>query len=101
MNNPLAVISVVAGTIALMSNVCNCIPILNWVAWILIPLLAIAAIVTGGIGITKANEMGGEGKPLAIAGAGLGCMSLVVMAGLFALVFFGFAAFSLANQPGF
>ena len=96
-NNVLAIISLVLGIMAIVGQICNCVPLVNYAAMVLLPMLGIAAIITGGIGISKANTMDGEGKPLAMAGVGLGCASLLVTATFVALIIFGVAAVVAAN----
>jgi hypothetical protein len=61
--NGMAVASLVLGLIGLL---------------ILGPLMGILAIIFGGLGIGKANRLGGKGKGMAIAGLVLGIVDILV-----------------------
>ena len=65
----------------------------------LIPFAMIAGIVTGHMGINKANEMGGEGRGMAIAGLVMNYLALLIIAGgvLFGAVLLGGAGFTLGG----
>jgi len=84
--NTLATVSVVLGAAGLVGAACCCVPILNYIAMALVPLLDIAAIVTGVVALKKANELDGLGAGKAKLGIGLGAGSILMGVILFALL---------------
>lgn len=77
--NNLALASVICGGVSLVSLLCCCIPIVNYVVWIIAPLAGIAAIITGILGLREANETGVR-KNEAIAGIVMGAVGFVMIA---------------------
>ena len=73
--NGMAVAGLVLGIIGF---VLFWVPFLGWI-------LALLGIIFGGLGIGKANKIGGKGKGMAIAGLVLGILGLLVGIVLFAL----------------
>ncbi|MBN2801034.1 MAG: hypothetical protein JXX28_17985 [Deltaproteobacteria bacterium] len=65
--NILAIVSLVAGGLALLSTLCCCIPFVSMLEMFILPLLVLVGLITGGLGMAQANRTG-EGKPLAIGG---------------------------------
>lgn len=68
----------------------GCIPFVNMLAFFIVPinvLVSIAAVITGFLGMRKANELGGVGKGQAIAGMVLGLLYWVMLAAMTVLVF--------------
>ena len=75
--NTLAVTSLVCGIVTLVLALC---------CWPLGVVSAIAALITGYLGLRKADELGGNGKGMAIAGLVMGGIGILV-AVLFGLLF--------------
>ena len=75
--NTLAVTSLVCGIVTLVLALC---------CWPLGLVSAIAALITGYLGLRKADELGGNGKGMAIAGLVMGGIGILV-AVLFGLLF--------------
>jgi hypothetical protein len=73
--NGLAVAGLVMGIIAV---VLCFVPFLNWV-------LGILAVIFGGVGMAKANRIGGKNKGMAIAGLILGVVGLILGTVIFVL----------------
>jgi len=82
--NDLAVAALICGIVSLASNLCCCIPIVNWFAWLIIGGTGIAAIVCGILGYQRSQLMNGAGKNEAIAGIVLG--SVVFVLGIVGIV---------------
>ena len=87
--NNIAKVAAVLGGIALLGNFCCCVPLINYLAMVVVPFCALGAIITGFLGMQKANELGGEGKEMAIAGLAMGALTIVIDIGLVALSVFG------------
>jgi len=66
--NALAITSLVLGIVTLVLAFC---------CWPLGAITGIAALITGFLGLRKADELAGEGKPLAIAGMVMGGLGLL------------------------
>lgn len=75
--NALAIISLVCGIVTLVLALC---------CWPLGLVSAIAALITGYLGLRKADELGGNGKGMAIAGLVMGGIGILA-AVLFGLLF--------------
>lgn len=91
--NDVAMAALICGAVSMLSNVCCCIPFVNWFAWIVVVGAAIGAIVCGIIGFQKSKELNGIGKNESLVGIGLGTtvfvlgivmMILAVVFGVFA-----------------
>jgi hypothetical protein len=89
-SNSLATVSVVLGAAGFLGSFCCCVPLLGYLAMALVPLLDIAAIVTGVIALQKAKELDGLGAGNAKLGIGLGIGSILMGVLLFVgLMVFG------------
>jgi hypothetical protein len=71
-SNTMALVSAISGALAIVGTGCCCVPIVSCFAQLIVPVLALVAIVTGILGMSKANELGGTGKGMAMAGIGMG-----------------------------
>jgi hypothetical protein len=80
--NTIATVSAVLGGLSFVGSGCCCVPLLNYIAMILVPLLATAAIVTGIIGRSKVAETGSGGTASLVGIVG-GAMTFLVAIGLF------------------
>jgi hypothetical protein len=76
--------ALICGVISLSSNLCCCIPIVNWFAWLIVGGTGIAAIVCGILGYQRSQQMNGAGKNESIAGIALG--SVVFVLGIIGIV---------------
>ncbi len=90
--NPLAIVSLVAGILAILGHGCCCIPFVGAIFGILVLILEVVAIVTGFIARSKAEE--GQSEPLAMAGIAAGIVAVLMSIAYFAL-FFGTMALSM------
>ena len=75
--NTLAIVSLVCGIVTLVLALC---------CWPLALVSAIAVLITGYLGLRKADELGGNGKGMAIAGlvmGGIGILAAVLLGLLF------------------
>ena len=77
--NNLALASVICGGISVVSLLCCCVPIVNYIVWVVAPLTGIAAIITGILGLREANETGVR-KNEAIAGIAMGSVGFLMIA---------------------
>ena len=92
--------SVICGAISVISLLCCCVPIVNYIVWVVAPLTGIAAIITGILGLREANETGVR-KNEAIAGIAMGSVGFVMILVVIAIAVIGLgsvAAFGAANQ---
>ena len=80
--NQAATISVVTGGLAFVGNGCCCIPIISYLAAVVVPALAVVAIVTGGLGLSAASTGDGEGRGAAMVGMSLGILTLLMDIGM-------------------
>jgi hypothetical protein len=87
--NPLSLASLGLGSFSLITTFCCCVPIANWVAFFLAPVLGVAAIGCGIAGL-QASKPHGIGKNESIAGIALGSVSIVAaLVGLLVVLAFG------------
>lgn len=105
--NTVAVVSLVSGVVSILLGMCACgmgfIPIVNFLSWLpmgLAGILSLVAVVTGGLGISKANQMNGAGKGQAIGGLSLGCLGVMFMALNIAIIFGAMAMLGIASVAG-
>jgi hypothetical protein len=85
--NNLALVSVVSGSVSAGSLLCCCIPVLGYLAWLVVPFAGVVAVVTGVLGLKEANETGVR-KNEAIAGIALGSVGIVLFVVVILLVLF-------------
>lgn len=83
-------IAVAGGVVGIVSLVVAFIPFVDWIS---IPG-AIAAIVLGAIGLSRANRMGGANRGMAITGIVTGSIAIVLVIVFVALVYSYFATHS-------
>lgn len=89
-DNKMALGALVCGIASFLFGFCSCplsfIPLVGGIASMILTglsfLLAVAAVVTGALGIKAAGEMAGEGKGMAIGGLVLGLVQLLISVGL-------------------
>lgn len=74
--NPLSVVSLVAGILAIVGHMCCCVPFIGVFFGILVMILEVVAIVTGFIARSQAEE--GQSEPLALAGIATGAGAAVI-----------------------
>ncbi len=102
--NPLSVVSLVSGILALLSNIpCCCVgtctPLLSFLVGIVIVFLGVVAIATGFIANSQKED--GESEPLALAGIALGGVAIAISLVFAVLAFGGMAlAFVVAILNG-
>lgn len=80
-SNTIATVSAGLGVAALLGTGCCCVPLVNYLAYLAVPVLALAAVVTGIVGMSQANTSG-VGKSQAMVGIGAGAGSIVVGIGM-------------------
>ncbi len=85
-SNTMAQVSVATGAASLIGSGCCCMPFVSYMAMAVVPPLAIAAIITGTMALSSAEEQGGGG--MAKLGIGLGIATFVLDIGMVALSFF-------------
>lgn len=87
--NQLALASLISGAVSVMSSICCCIPIVGMIAYLVVPLAGLVAIVTGALALQEANKTG-LGKNEAIAGIALGSVGVLIgLSGVAMLVLYG------------
>lgn len=74
--NVLAIVSLVLGIVTILSTGCCCIPIVSMGEFLLLPILVIAAWITGILGFLRAEQAGGKG--FAIGGMALSAVGVIV-----------------------
>lgn len=83
--NPIAIVSLVAGILAIVGHGCCCIPFIGSFFGILVVILEVVAIVTGFVANSQKEE--GTSEPLALAGIGTGIVAVLMSVAYFVLVF--------------
>lgn len=91
--NPLSIVSLVAGILAILGHGCCCIPLIGVLFGLLVVLLEVVAIVTGVIANAQKEE--GQSEPLAIAGIATGAVA-ALMSIVFFVLSFGFGLLNVA-----
>lgn len=74
--NPLSIVSLVAGILAIVGHMCCCVPFIGVFFGILVMILEVVAIVTGFLARSQAEE--GQSDPLALAGIATGLGAAVI-----------------------
>ncbi|MBH24839.1 MAG: hypothetical protein CMH57_10370 [Myxococcales bacterium] len=74
----MAIVSIGSGIGSFVSMFCCCVPFINYIAWLIQPTLAIAAIVTGYIAL-RDQALDSEHKTYAKVGMGLGVAGIGVL----------------------
>jgi hypothetical protein len=75
--NSLSVVSLITGIVGFISMCLGVIPFLGWVCYGISGLAAIAALITGFIGINKMKASGEKGRGMAITGIVFGALGLL------------------------
>jgi hypothetical protein len=71
------IVSLVLGIVSILSVGCCCIPIVSYLAMLLVPILAIATIITSGVALSAARAEG-ENQVPAIAGLVMGILTPII-----------------------
>jgi hypothetical protein len=95
--NNMALASLICGGVSVAGLLCCCIPFLNYVSYLLVPLCGIAAIITGILGLREANVTGVR-KNEAIAGIVMGSIGFVMIAIAIVLAIVGIGAAAAMGQ---
>ena len=93
--NPLSIVSLVAGILAIVGHGCCCIPFIGSFFGILVMILEVVAIITGVI--ANSQKEPGTSEPLALAGIGTGVVAMLMSVAYFVLVF-GVVALSMVTN---
>lgn len=98
--NTLATVSAVLGVVSVLGTCCCCVPLISYLAMVLVPMLSLAAIITGIFARQQAQRTGVGMTPAMIGiGGGIGAVVImVIMFGLGALAGVGFMALSVLGQ---
>ena len=101
--NTLATVSAVLGVLSVLGTMCCCVPLISYLAMVLVPLLSLGAIITGFVARGQAAQTGVGGTAANIGIAG-GFVSMIICVGIIALGMIagvGVAALSLLGNGNY
>jgi len=99
-SNTLAIVSLVLGILSLVFFPCCCLPFVSYLAMVVVPILALAAIITGFLGLSAAKTSG-TGKGMAMGGliTGFGSVLLgLIYFVIIILAMFGVVALNVVGN---
>lgn len=96
-SNVLATISAVLGVLSVLGSGCCCVPIVSYLAMVIVPMLALGAIVTGFVGRSQVENTGAGGTESLIGIVG-GFVSMLLGVGLFLVSIFAGVGFAMLGN---